>query len=799
MTSALRASWLFANVRLPGLFISQFYPVLRTYAAVGGWLLAAIAAHAQDSCYHVLAITLTESHTRTAVSPAEVTVVETGAHFHPDESGYLRIADLCSGTYTLLLEAPGTLPRTEVVSIPAQTALDVRMEHGQVLADVEIIGTPRATAPLQSSTMLDATAQAGRPLGEILSSVNGVTTFSNGATLAKPVIHGLSGARVLTMANGIRQEDQQWGTDHALAIDPLALEAIRVVRGAAGVRYGPEAIGGAVVMEPAPLRSKTGTSAVVRTALFSNNGMGLLSGSIDHRFSSAPRLAIRLQGGGRRGANYVLPGGYRAANTALAEGAGSLLAGWRGAHSEVEAYYSFFHTSLGLYRGSHTGNEKDLAAAVASDTPLWPAGFSYTIDRPRQEVAHHLAKAKAAMDTRFGRASITYGFQHNLRREYDVQRIETDRAQLNLSLTTQTLHLALEHRRIGAFSGSFGVDGLYAENRFADGDRVFLPFYDTRGVGTYLIERYRRGDWTAEAGLRWDGRRYDVQNPQGPSQGVVRYERAYSAPSATLGVRHRWGSGHIGATLSAAWRAPQPAELFAQGYHQSAARIETGNSDLGAEQAYGVNLDAERTFGKLSVEATLYHQRIADYIFLQPGPGLLTIRGFFRTFQYQQTDAALTGADLTLTYDWTEGLSTTAQASLLRAKDVQRDEWLILIPPDRFKLSTRYATDVWKLRGAYVSVDGRYVMRQARVPENFDAIDFPRPPAGYFLLGAEIGSALHFGRQSLTWSLAATNALNTRYRDYLDAFRYFIDRPGRDVALRVTVPISFQKNSTSTP
>jgi iron complex outermembrane receptor protein len=672
------------------------------------------------------------------------------------------------------------------------------MEHGQVLADVEVVGTPRPAQPLQSSSMLDATAQAGRPLGEILSAVNGVATFSNGATLVKPVVHGLSGARVLTLANGIRQEDQQWGTEHALAIDPLALEAIRVVRGAAGVRYGPEAMGGAVVMEPAPLRSDAGTSAIVRTALFSNNGMGLFGGSIEHRFQKMPRLALRVQGSGRRGGNYALPGSYRAANTALAEGAGSLLTSWRGAHSEVEVYYSVFRTSLGLYRGSHTGNQKDLEAAVASPIPLWPADFSYAIERPWQQVTHHLAKAKAAIDTRIGRASITYGFQYNLRREYDVQRIETDRAQLNLSLVTQTLHLALDHRRFGAFSGSVGAEGVYAENRFEDGDRVFLPFYDTRGVGAYAIERYRRGDWTVEAGLRWDVRHYDVKNPEGPSQGVVRYERSYSAPSVTLGARREWGSGHVGATLSGAWRAPQPAELFAAGYHQSAARVETGNRDLVAERAYGVNIDAERHFGKLGVEATFYHQRIADYIYLQPGPGLLTIRGFFRTFQYAQTDAALTGTDLTLSYDWTDGLTTTAQASLLRARDVAADDWIILIPPDRFRLFTRYALDLGRLRGAYVSVDGRYVAQQTRVPQNFDAIDFPRPPARYFLLGAEVGSVLHFGKQPLTWSLAVSNALNTRYRDYLDAFRYFLDRPGRDVALRVTVPFSFQPSQKTT-
>ena len=87
---------------------------------------------------------------------------------------------------------------------------------------------------------------------------------------------------------------------------------------------------------------------------------------------------------------------------------------------------------------------------------------------------------------------------------------------------------------------------------------------------------------------------------------------------------------------------------------------------------------------------------------------------------------------------------------------------------------------------------------QTRVPQNFDAIDFPRPPAAYFLLGAEVGSALRVGQQPLLWSLAVSNALNSRYRDYLDAFRYFIDRPGRDVALRITVPVSLLRKENET-
>jgi iron complex outermembrane receptor protein len=38
-------------------------------------------------------------------------------------------------------------------------------------------------------------------------------------------------------------------------------------------------------------------------------------------------------------------------------------------------------------------------------------------------------------------------------------------------------------------------------------------------------------------------------------------------------------------------------------------------------------------------------------------------------------------------------------------------------------------------------------------------------------------------------SVSVTNALDTRYRDYLSRYRLFVDDPGRDVVVRVRMPI----------
>jgi iron complex outermembrane receptor protein len=114
------------------------------------------------------------------------------------------------------------------------------------------------------------------------------------------------------------------------------------------------------------------------------------------------------------------------------------------------------------------------------------------------------------------------------------------------------------------------------------------------------------------------------------------------------------------------------------------------------------------------------------------------------------------------------------------------------MPADRVSLGIKYTTNISKtLQDCYISLGGRYVFEQKRIPYDFNSIDYPRPPAAYLLADAEIGATLQLRKQPLYVSLGVTNLFNTRYRDYLDAFRYFIDQPGRNVVLRVRLPFNF--------
>ncbi len=760
-----------------------------------------VTAIGQPKCDIHLDLLVIETHNSQPLSLVVVHVDELNKTFETDLKGQVSIDGLCAGKYTFHFHASGYEHYAEQVTVHKSSELKFRLSHLRRDLKVVTVKSERRTTLMQDKDKLskqELSGETGKTLGDLLQKVNGVSTLSNGATISKPVIHGLHSNRIVMLNNGIRQEDQQWGGEHAPNIDPFMADNITVVKGAASVKYGSDAIGGVVLVDPAPLKRSPGWKGELNLAGLSNNRMGVASGMLEHNFKKIAPLSFRLQGTMKKGGNYRIPGHW-VANTGIEEKNYSASIGWKEHHYGVEVFYSHFDTDLGIYRGAHTGNQNDMNAAIESDTPRVPADFTYDLERPRQHVEHDLIKTRLFLDSKPGVWHVTYGYQHNFRQEYDVLRKENNKAQMNLTLNTQTLNVNLEHRRFLGLEGEIGVDGIRQENFIQPGDRLFIPNYRSRGGAGYAIERYHTGNKTFEAGIRYDYRWYEMFNPEGNSGEVVRYELDYQNLSWTLGFNHQFASKwKYSIVFSNAWRAPQANELFSRGLHHGAARVEYGNKDLLPERSYNINGSLEGTIaGRYHINLSLYSQYIRDFIYLEPGVDLLTIRGYFKTFNYKQNNAHLNGADLSLGVDWKTNLTSTLKASTLFARNVEQNDWLILMPSDRLSLNTIYKTDIdQKLREAFISVEGRYVFRQWRIPANFDQIDYPRPPAGYFLLEASMGTTVMFGKQPMEISLSAMNILNERYRDYLDAFRYFIDQPGRNIVFRLRIPFITNNQET---
>jgi iron complex outermembrane recepter protein len=753
----------------------------------------AASAQADKHCDHVLFGVVTDSETMEPLPYAKIQIQGTTRGVITGLNGEYRLTELCDGDMNLVITHIGCDEQVLTVTVRENTHYDIQLAHHLSHLDTITISDrhadPRA---LQGEAALEGKMLArtrGKTLGEALKDIAGVNALQTGPSIFKPMIHGLHSNRVLILNNGVRQEGQQWGTEHGPEIDPFIATRITVLKGASGVRFGSDAIAGVVLVEPAALPDSAGIGGAVHLVGMSNGRLGAASAHLEGAFARLPGLAWRAQGTFRQSGSLHAPT-YILSNTAFKEYNFSYALGWNRKRYAVEAYYSQFNTDLGIFAGAHIGNLTDLQAAIGRPEPLIQDPFTYEIGRPSQHVEHELVKVNARYELgELGRFRLQVSRQYNLRQEYDITRRNLTRPSLHYEVTTHGGELLWEHDKWHHIKGQGGVSASLQQNTYEGA--FFIPDYVAHNYGVFWIERFVLTRLELEAGLRYDLRDLSVFLYE--PQGVRNLQHNWRNLSGTIGGLYRI-SHHLSATLQAgtAWRPPAVNELYSKGLHHGAASVEFGDASLAKEQVLSFN--AGIRYGgheRLSGELSLYHNRFDGFIYLQPvQPPTLTIRGAFPTFEYRQADAVLTGADLSAAWSPLHRLRWDIKASVLRARNRSTDNYLILMPADRLEnmLSYNFA-DIGRLQAPVLSAGIVQVRHQNRVPAGEDYL---APPPGYFLLNAEASAGLRIGAQPLQIGLSVHNLLNTRYRDYLDRFRYYADAIGRNVTLRISYPFHFQ-------
>lgn len=761
----------------------------------------------QDTCTHSLSGMVIDEHDGQPLSYATVYIMELSAGGISDSTGYFRIEGLCKGTYTIKCSHVGCEPVWATVKVTGNTTYDFYPEHhAEELIGATVVGKKPVTESTQSTKALtkkELDQTKGQSLGESLTRITGVTTLSTGNSIAKPVIHGLHSNRIVVLNNGIRQEGQQWGNEHAPEIDPFIADELVVIKGANSVRYGPDAIAGVILVNPKPLRYAPGLAGELNLVGLSNGRQGIASAVLEGSLAKLVPLSWRLQGTYKRAGNIRAPR-YFLKNTGLQEYNFSGAAAYNKPNYGIEVFYSQFNTDIGIFSASHIGNLTDLQKAFEAEEPLEPADFSYAIERPFQHIEHELSKAKGYLRTgTAGRLNVIYARQYNKRLEYDKHLPLNDSlAALNLpelqfEITTHTADVVWEHNRFNSFKGSVGVSGIHQGNTYEG--RFFIPNFRKYGGGIYWIERWKpdSAKLELEAGMRFDHIFQEVFMWQDDE--IISPEHRYNNLSGSLGGIYKVSDSLlIRANAGTAWRPPGVNELYSDGLHHGAAAVEIGDTSLVSEHAYNLSASFEYIGKKLSVNVDAYCNYISNFIYLKPTlPPTLTIRGAFPTFHYSQVDATLKGIDLTVQYDLPLNLSLTSKASLLRARNATADAHLVLMPADRFENRLEYQLpDQKKLKDGYFALTVSNVLKQWRVPANSD---FAPPPDGYMLLSVEAGLAVSIGQHRMTIGISVSNLLNTSYRDYLNRFRYYTDEMGRNVSLRLKIPFAITKQKDEQP
>jgi iron complex outermembrane receptor protein len=482
----------------------------------------------------------------------------------------------------------------------------------------------------------------GANLADALANTPGVTGTSFASGASRPVIRGFDANRVRILEDGIGSFDvAEVGPDHGVPIDPLSAQRIEVIRGAATLRYGSQAIGGVInaINNRVPNRRPDEPFAAEFTGLYGSNADTWQGSAVlDAR---AGDFGLHADAFTRDTGDYDVPGGTMA--------------------------NSFFQGSGYSAGGSYFFDQNRIGAAlVRYDSEYGIPGEENFIDmkQDKQLLRASFSPGIGAFQTlnvEGGRA--------------DYEHHERDPATLEPHATFRDdewdARAEALFGKVGAFSAA--ALGVQLQNRafsaLGEAEDYLLPATTkTAAVFAFadlpLAERLH-----LHAGARVDS----IDTEGTPADGVAT-TRSFTPLSASAGLLFdATGALSLGMTLASAARAPAQTELFARGPHEGSGTFETGDPTLGVERANSLEATLRYELPGTRLEAALWTADFDDYVF-----GALTGRscdedgncfdgdaGDLRELNYEQRDARFRGAEAKATIDVVATGAGTLQAIAL--------------------------------------------------------------------------------------------------------------------------------------
>ncbi|MGA9212692.1 TonB-dependent receptor [Kaistella sp.] len=738
-----------------------------------------------------------------------------------DSNGNFTFKNLQKGKYTLIANHPDCEALTEELTVNKDVEITIQLEHH--IADIETItlhGTHKNVNSLIVKS-LDKNAidrNSTENLGNMLTSISGVGALKTGNNIAKPIIHGLYGSRVPIINNGVKMAEQEWGVEHAPNIDVNQFDHVDVIKGASALKYGSDAIGGVVVLEPAVYKKKDTIQGSANLAGISNGrGIGL---GVNLLKTWENGWAIKTTGGFKKIGDLKTPD-YYLMNTGLQNQSFGFTVQNNSFLRGISFDYSVTNQEIGIYRGSDLGNLEDFYKALTSDIPIYERDFSYAIDNPKQDVQHHIAKISAFKRfENLGKISVDYNFQYNHRKEYDVRRGELAQIpSLDLELFTNQMNINdfIERQ---FWSLETGIDLKYQFNYSTPETqaRRLVPNYDQYAGGVYSVFKYKlTPKLSAEAGLRYDVTKYEVKKWYDLSDWENLYadafpqfyvktdgNRVFTKPNLTYknlsfnaGLDYQPSKNFdVKLNYAKVGRTPNIAELFADGLHHSAAIIEVGNMGMKNEDGNQFNLNID---GKLNVlkgaQITVNPYLFITKNFITEIPTGIqnTIRGVFPVWSYQQIDAKMYGVDVDAQLKLNDHFEYRGNFSYINGEDKTNDQPLIMMVPTNFANSLEFKNEKW--RNFYFKVQQQTFLHQNRFPEDNPTInifengievektlDLSTPPPTYTLWSLQTGFDFN---KHFSAGLNVTNLFDTNYKDYLNRMRYFSYEMGRNIVFNI--------------
>ncbi|HMA43529.1 MAG TPA: TonB-dependent receptor [Gemmatimonadales bacterium] len=745
---------------------------LRIAATLAAALLGAVAAPAAAS---VAADTVRGIVTDSAGNPlpsVEVLLTDLARRTTTTSGGAFMFAAVPNGAYTLVFRRPDYAPLARRIEVPGAGIVQVVLRAAVVELEAVTVTATRAPADPLSSPLPTATLGAGAlarefrvSLAHALETLAGVRALTTGGEIGKPIIRGLTGARVLVLGDGNRLEDYSWSDEDGPSVETRLADRVEVIRGPASVLYGSDALGGVVNVIPEdvpdahdrlPLRG--GVDAYLAT---NNHELG----SALHAAGATGGVGFRAGLVGRHSEALHTPAA-ELENTGFTALSGEAAVGTQGDWGKATA------------RFTHYGGEFHLLEAdTASLPPPPPAGGK------EAGPVRKLADDRLQLGGTFPAGRLRLEAKGQWQRHWLAETVEGDTAEkgFDLLLNTTSLDLLAHHGAGRRVSGTVGTSAYY-QSSATRGAEPLVPGARAAGAAAFAFEQLTLGDrWSALAGARVDLRRLDADS--NADLGVGSQRRNYTAWSGDVGLVFRPAAGlALAANAGRAWRAPTLFELFTNGPHPGEARFEIGQASLVPEAGLNFDLSVRWQAERVRGEVAGFSNTIDHYIHITPtgtktcpDPAVVCApQDSLSVYRYAQADARLVGGEASLEVAVGSAIALSARVDYVRGERRDNREPLPQIPPLRAKLGAEWHHGTG---GAGLDVD--LVARQTRLSS------FDQGTAGYGLLDLFGSVRPRLGPRDFRLELQVKNALNTRYRDFLSRYKAFALNPGRNIVLRI--------------
>lgn len=645
-------------------------------------------------------------------------------------------------------------------------------------------------------------------LMQSLEHIPGVRSMDIGSGFSKPMIRGMAFNRIAVTENGIKQEGQQWGSDHGLEMDAFNMERIIVRKGPASLQYGSDAMGGTIEImhAPAPVENQLFGEAVILAKTVNNT----LAGSIMLGIKKN-NWHIKLRYSEQQFGDYRIPTdtivyltqripiyGQKLKNTAGHERNVNLFSEYRKGRYAMNYAISNANQKTGFFPGAH---------GIPDISRVEDDGNSRNIELPYSKVNHLKVSThqQYMWDKFIGLWDM--GYQNNHREEwsqfhthYGTQSPPEHQPDKELAFALNTFSSSLKMRTVNMDKWEYttGWDIQYQQNRIG-GYSFLLPKYNRFTTGIFGIATWRLAkDFNINGGIRYDYGQTDISAYTDPYLEAYLYEMGYGEETIS---KYQWRSypvnrtfkdlsGSVGivwsladfqqlkANIGKSFRLPGANELAANGVHHGTFRHEQGDPALSSES--GWQLDLSYIFEKKGVVLSIspFISWFTNYIYLKPTGEWSLLPHAGQIYRYTGAEAVFAGAELTFDFDILPNLNYRFAGEYIYTNN--RDEHIPLSfsPPASMRNTLNLEIGRFRLDAELESIAS-----QKRVSRNEDTT----PGANLVHIGGY--TKIPLKGTAIEVALSVQNLWNTKYYNHLSFYRKVeIPEPGRNIQLLIKVP-----------